>query len=128
MDDYISNFQYKVNNENHVQSVIYPLNSVVNQNNVMKSILGGSTHIDSGYSRFEGLGVPIGLYLSKNKRATLETMSLSKNANKDINIECSVIDEELYEKLINKIARKRSSQSKTLKSRNPEKSRKTKRK
>lgn len=125
MDSYVSDIQYKMNENNSIISAIHPLNTII-KNNLFKSILGGSIHTETEKARFEGLGVPIGLYLPKKNRGEIENLPRPKNANKDALSECTVIDDETFNKLIDKIAKK--SRAKTLKLREQGKEKKTRRK
>ena len=113
MENYISKFQYKLNENGIVQSILYPLKTIINQENISKTLLGGSLHLDTENTRFEGLGIPVGLYLSKKNRGEIENIHKPKNANKDMQGECAVISDEDFNRLIEKISKK--SRAKTLK-------------
>jgi hypothetical protein len=105
MDKYYSKFEFKRDDTNKIVSVIYPLNEIINENITYKENLGGSTTYEyNESSRFQGLGVPMGLYLSKPKNNLLEK-SMNKNygGNSKNEKEHNVIDDKLFEELFEKI-------------------------
>ena len=126
MDSYVSDIQYKMNENNHIISAIHPLNTIINKTSTFKSILGGSIHTETEKARFEDLGVPVGLYLPKKHKGEIENLPRPKNANKEALSECRVIDDKTFNALIEKIAKK--NRAKTLKLREPVKEKKTRRK
>ena len=102
---YISNFEYHKNSDNELVAAIYPIRNVIEENNEYFEHLGGGKQNNlekNGSSRFDGLGVPIGLYLSK--RQIKEIQQLKKSP--EIHKECNVIDEDHFNKLLDRIARK----------------------
>ena len=99
---YISKFEYNKNDDNELFSAIYPLNEVLNQNSLIREHLGGSSHEGSSGSRFDGLGVPVGLYLSRKQIGEIHHMK----KNPEIQKECKVIDEETFNKLMERIVKK----------------------
>jgi hypothetical protein len=99
---YISKFEYKKNDDNELFSAIYPLNEVLNQNSLIREHLGGSSQEGSPGSRFDGLGVPVGLYLSRKQMGEIQHMK----KNPEIQKECNVIDEETFNKLMDRIVKK----------------------
>jgi len=68
--NYIDNLEFLKNKDDELVASIYPLNKIVTYNETNTKRLGGSVdNIDisekSAGSRFDGLGVPVGLFLSK---------------------------------------------------------------
>jgi hypothetical protein len=102
---YVTNFEYKKNDNNEVTAAIYPLKQIIEENDRYLERLGGSKNVSSennGTSRFEGLGVPVGLYLSKKQINDIDRLQ----KNPKIRKECNVIDEEQFDRLLEKIVRK----------------------
>jgi hypothetical protein len=111
---YVSNFEYQKNNNNEIMAAIYPLKQIINDNEQYLERLGGSKNTSSenvGTSRFDGLGVPVGLYLSKRQINDIHQL----NKNPKIHKGCNVIDEDEFDRLLEKIVRK--SRRQTLKNR-----------
>jgi hypothetical protein len=116
----INKFEYHINKDNIITSAILPLNNIIdktNINNIMNEITGGRSpyandiQLQSNHPRFEGLGVPVGLIVSKNNKHLLD---MSKQP-KIKEISCKVMDEEDYSVLLDKIAKKRNKKGKTKK-------------
>jgi hypothetical protein len=101
---YISNFEYQKNDDNELVAAIYPIRHIMDQNDEYHEHLGGGkNNLEmTGTSRFDGLGVPIGLYLSKTQ--IKEIQNLKKNP--EISKECNVIDEDKFNKLLDRIVKK----------------------
>jgi hypothetical protein len=116
---FLSKFEYQKNDDNEMIAAIYPLREVMNQDSLIREHLGGS-NIDndgSGSSRFDGLGVPVGLYLSRKHIDQIQHMK----KNPDIQKDCNVIDEDKFNNLLDKIvkkAKKRTSAKKNNKVKN----------
>lgn len=104
---YVSKFEYQKNDNNDLFTAIYPLNEVLNQNVSFKEYLGGSARIEG--SRFDGLGVPVGLYLSRKQINEIHHMK----KNPEIQKECNVIDEDKFNKLLDKIVKKAKKRTST---------------
>lgn len=101
---FVSKFEYQKNNDNEMVAAIYPLREVMNQDSLIRERLGGS-HIDkdnSEGSRFNGLGVPIGLYLSRKQIGQIHNMKKNPEIKKD----CNVIDEDKFNSLLDNIVKK----------------------
>jgi hypothetical protein len=106
MDKYYSKFEFKKNDLNKIISGIYPLNEIIKQEISYKENLGGSmTYESNESSRFQGLGVPIGLYLSKPKNKMLEKISNKNNGGnpKKREEEDNVIDDKMFQTLFEKV-------------------------
>jgi len=100
---YISKFEYQKNDDNELSSAIYPLNEVLRQNSLIREHLGGSSREEgSPGSRFDGLGVPVGLYLSRKHMGEIHHMQ----KNPEIQKECNVIDEKTFNQLMERIVKK----------------------
>jgi hypothetical protein len=102
---YVTNLEYKKNENNEVTAAIYPLKQIIEDNDRYLERLGGSKNVSSeniGTSRFEGLGVPVGLYLSKKQINDIDRLQKNPKIHKG----CNVIDEEQFNRLLEKIVRK----------------------
>lgn len=99
---YIDNLEFLKNNENEWIASIYPLNKFMEEDGKGRERLGGSIDISeqTGGSRFEGLGVPVGLYLSKKHSVNLVTLGKSK--------EEGTIEEEQFNRLFENIVQRPS--------------------
>lgn len=113
MNNLFDNLKYKTDDHGSIQSIIYPLNTLIN-NNSANTILGGSIQLETEKARFEGLGVPVGLYVSRKHRSLIDNIPRAKNSPNDAQHECMVIDDTAFNKLIDKIAHK-TGNAKTLK-------------
>jgi hypothetical protein len=61
MNSYISEHEFKTDENNKVIAAVYPINTHLIKENNNRMILGGSAV--TGLSRFDKLGIPAGLYL-----------------------------------------------------------------
>lgn len=98
-ESHVSKYEFNKNEKNEATSAIYPMKEILKQDNRKRELLGGSASINiiTGGSRFEGLGVPIGLYVAPKQ---LDFQSDSTKNKK----ECQVMDNESFDKLFRKIA------------------------
>ena len=106
----IDKFEYHINDKSEITNAILPINKIIdkaNINNIMNEFTGGDIQLESNHPRFEGLGVPVGLIVSKHHKDIL-----ASKQQKVKEISCKVMDEEDYEKLLNKIAKKRDKKGK----------------
>lgn len=96
----VSKFEYHKNGDNELIAAIYP----ISEHQDAHEHLGGSINNleKAGSSRFHGLGVPIGLYLSKKQMKEIHNMKKNPEIHKD----CNVIDEDKFNQLLDKIVRK----------------------
>jgi hypothetical protein len=100
---YVSKFQYQKNNDNELVAAIFPLNEIlIEEQQHLERLGGGSNDEHKEGSRFDGLGVPIGLYLSKKQISDINNLQKNPAIHKD----CNVIDEQQFNELIDKIIRK----------------------
>jgi hypothetical protein len=100
---FVSKLEYQKNNDNELVAAIYPLRETINKNTMLRERLGGSLVDDHAKSsRFSGLGVPVGLYLSREQINEIQNMKKNPEMHKD----CNVIDEDKFNKLLNKIVKK----------------------
>jgi len=116
----IKYFEYCHDKNNNIISAIMPLNKIIeksNINNISNELIGGTLEINSTHKCFDGLGVPVGLVIGKKER---ELVFPKKEKIKEI--ECKVMSEDNYDKLFNKIVKKREKRERARKT---EKSRKT---
>jgi hypothetical protein len=98
-----SKLEYKKNSDNELVAAIYPLREVMNHDTLMRERLGGSTVNDHAKSsRFSGLGIPVGLYLSRKQIDEIQHIKQNPEIHKD----CNVIDEDKFNKLLNRIVKK----------------------
>ena len=75
-----SKLEYQKNNDNELVAAIYPLREIMNNDTLMRERLGGSTVDDHAKSsRFSGLGIPVGLYLSRKQIAVENFENLLSN-------------------------------------------------
>ena len=101
---FLSKFEYQKNDDNEMVAAIYPLREAMNQDSLLRERLGGS-NIDkdrSEGSRFDGWGVPVGLYLSRKQIDQIQHMKKNPEIQKD----CNVIDEDKFNKLLDTIVKK----------------------
>ena len=121
-----SKLEYQKNNDNELVAAIYPLREIMNNDTLMRERLGGSTVDDHAKSsRFSGLGIPVGLYLSRKQINDIQNIKQNPEIHKD----CNVIDEDKFNKLINRIvkkAKKRTSAKSRVKNNETKKIRGTK--
>jgi hypothetical protein len=115
MDSHASKYEFKTNEKNDVVSAIFPLKEVLKEDNRKRERLGGSPSINiiTGGARFEGLGVPAGLYLT-SKEIDFQTGGGNVKTKKDNEI----LDNELFDKLFGKIAVIRKGGSNNVSKRN----------
>ena len=112
---FVSKLEYQKNGNNELVAAIYPLREVMDNDELMRERLGGqrihkenSRSSDSTVdnhaksSRFTGLGIPVGLYLSRKQINEIQNIKQNPEVHKD----CNVIDEDKFNKLINRIVRK----------------------
>lgn len=106
MDKYYSKILFKKDKNNKNISAIYPLQEVINDNLKNKESLGGGSIENENYkgSRFQGLGVPIGLY-SSPIFSIIESKLFNggKKQNNNFEKEYDVIDENKFNELFNNI-------------------------
>lgn len=94
----------KEDKNNKIISAIYPLQEIINEEIKYKESLGGSnTEQRNENTRFEGLGVPIGLYLFKPKNLLEESINKKHGGNSKNKEDIEVIDNNLFEKLFKNI-------------------------
>jgi hypothetical protein len=110
MDKYYSKFIFKKDDNNKIVSAVYPLNETINNDLKYKESLGGSI-VDENYkgSRFEGLGVPIGLYSSPIFPIIKDESKLfngGKKQNNNLEKDYDVIDENKFNELFDNIRSK----------------------
>lgn len=86
------NIDYKFNDKNLV-GANYPLKETLKTYLKKKEFLGGDK-LEMEGSRFDGLGVPLGLYLSNNHIHTF---------NYKVNNENKIIDDNIFNKLLDNI-------------------------
>lgn len=91
---YGSKIEYKMKN-NELIGGIFPLKENMNIFSKKVETLGGSK-IEMEGSRFDGLGIPLGLYLSNNEICNFNQSHKVKNNDE-------VLDDYKFNKLINKI-------------------------
>ncbi|NDH69060.1 MAG: hypothetical protein EBY22_14390 [Gammaproteobacteria bacterium] len=101
---FLSELEYQKNSDNELIAAIYPLKEAMKHDNLLRERLGGSTKDGSEASvgsRFDGLGIPVGLYLSRKR---IDMAKIKKQP--DIQEGCAVIDEEKFNQLLDKIVKK----------------------
>jgi hypothetical protein len=99
--NHIDNLEFLKNKDNELVASIYPLNKVVMENETTIKRLGGSVDkIDiserSKGSRFDGLGVPVGLFISKKHINHVVAPGKTKDA--------GPIDETEFSRLLDNVA------------------------
>uniref|UniRef100_A0A6C0JHZ1 Uncharacterized protein n=1 Tax=viral metagenome TaxID=1070528 RepID=A0A6C0JHZ1_9ZZZZ len=89
----ISDYEFIKNSNNKITSAVYPMREHLKNENHKRAILGGSSLvIETGMTRFDELGVPVGLYLEE-KHITIENNTKRETKNE-------IIDDVLFEKLL----------------------------
>jgi len=88
---------------NELIGAIFPLKETINMFSKKVETLGGSK-IEMEGSRFEGLGIPLGLYLSNNEFCNFNQTHKVKNNDE-------VLDDYKFNKLINKIFKNNESKN-----------------
>jgi hypothetical protein len=89
------NIQYK-KKDDKIISGIFPFKEMFKNYSKKTNILGGSKNeIEGQGSRFDGLGVPLGLYLSNNDVIFNQHLKIKNND--------EVLDNDIFDKLINNI-------------------------
>lgn len=78
------------------KSGIYPLFEIIKEVEEKRELLGGSRNAPGDNDRFEGLGVPIGLYIAP-KDINFQLGGDYKVVSED----CDEIDDDLFDKLYN---------------------------
>jgi len=108
MNKYYSKILFTKNENNKNISAIYPLQEIIMDNLKYKEFLGGSNTKNEIYegSRFEGLGVPIGLYSSSVSNINNELYNGGKKQNYNFEKDYDVIDENKFNKLFDNIKSK----------------------
>jgi hypothetical protein len=93
----ISDYEFIKDVNNDIISAVYPMREHLKKENIKRTILGGSPviNIETGMSRFDNLGIPAGLYLEPNHYKILTDKR---------DIKCSVIDDNLFDKLLGSVS------------------------
>jgi len=91
---YVSEYEFISDLNNDVISAIYPMQKYLNNENNERMLLGGSLEI--GGNRFDELGIPAGLYL--------EPKHFQQKYYEPKQMNCTVIDEQLFEKLLGSVS------------------------
>jgi len=113
MTSYLEKILYQTGDDgNIIQYAGYPITQFIQNEDV---ILGGQTNV--GISRLDGLTIPVGLYSYKEK-------AIQQCDDKpSIEMEITVIEEPIYQKLLDNIgdtnSKKRTKRNKTTKKRKP---------
>jgi hypothetical protein len=107
----VSQLEYKKNIDDLFVAAIYPLNQIITTNSINTELLGGSLEIFSDNKRFDGLGIPVGLYLSRKHIDKFEYLPKNKEHNK-------VLDDTLFNKLIDNIIINNKKKIQTRKNKN----------
>jgi hypothetical protein len=117
-----NDYEFIKNNNNNIVSAVFPMREHLKNENNKRTILGGSVlTIQTGMTRFDELGVPVGLYLEE-KHITIENNSKREPKNE-------VIDDALFEKLLGMASSvKGKTNSSSKKNSQQNKNKKTKRK
>jgi len=88
-----NDYEFIKNNNNNIVSAVFPMREHLKNENNKRTILGGSVlTIQTGMTRFDELGVPVGLYLEE-RQITMENNMKREPKNE-------IIDDVLFEKLL----------------------------
>lgn len=113
MESSISNYDFIKNANNEIISAVYPMREHFKKDNNHRMFLGGS--IETGLSRFDELGIPLGLYLEPKYFLLHNNEELKKHNN------CSIIDDSIFDKLLESVSSVKTN-SRTKKNYNDNKS------
>jgi hypothetical protein len=110
-----NDYEFIKGGDNNIVGAVYPMKAHLKKENDKRNILGGSPiiNIDNGMSRFDELGIPVGLYLETHHCSNL-TAAKGKNENAPT----SVIEDLMFDNLLNMVSSvKPHSSTKTRKNR-----------
>jgi hypothetical protein len=96
----ITNYKFIKDLNSDIVSAVYPMREhLKKENNNKMSILGGSPviQIQTGMTRFDELGIPVGLYL-ESRQISFQDRAIIKETNSRI------IDDTLFEKLLGSVS------------------------
>lgn len=97
MESSISNYDFIKNANNEIISAVYPMREHFKKDNNHRMVLGGS--IETGSSRFDELGIPVGLYLEPKYFSLHNNEQLKTKHNN-----CTTIDDSLFDKLLESVS------------------------
>jgi hypothetical protein len=97
LDSFVSKYIFQKNDGNEMISATYPMHDFLNKKNRERAIIGGSILIENetGMARFDGLGIPAGLYLEHTTTIVRDITSKKDSTS---------IPNDLFDKLFNKVA------------------------
>ena len=98
-----SKYEYLKDSDGDINSAVFPMREYLKKENTEQLLLGGS--IETGISRFDDLGVPVGLYLERYP------ISLDSEPVKSKQIVLNVIDDNLFEKLLHQVSKVKPQQN-----------------
>jgi hypothetical protein len=93
---FVSEYEFIKDVNEDIISAVFPMHQHLKRENNKRMILGGS--IETGMSRFDELGIPVGLYL-ETPQFQLHNEPTNSKHNK-----FAVMDNELFDKLLGKVS------------------------
>jgi len=98
MNSFISEHEFKIDENNKVISAVYPINTHLIKENNNRMILGGSAV--TGLSRFDKLGIPAGLYLEP----AFFNIHNNEPASFKNKVNDQIIGDDLFDNLLGKVS------------------------
>jgi len=95
----ITNYEFIKDMNSDIVSAVYPMREHLKKENNKMSILGGSPviEIQTGMTRFDELGIPVGLYLESRQISFQDKETIKEINNR-------IIDDTLFEKLLGSVS------------------------
>jgi hypothetical protein len=93
---FVSDYEFIKDANNDIVSAAYPMKQHLIKENNKRMILGGS--IDTGMTRFDDLGIPVGLYLENH------FSSLNQSEIQAKHYKFEVMGDELFDKLFHSVS------------------------
>jgi len=96
-----NDYEFIKGGDNSIIGAVYPMKAHLKKENDKRVILGGSPiiNIDTGLSRFDELGIPVGLYLETNHCSKMNAAQ-----GKSANAPTLVIEDLMFDNLLNKVS------------------------
>jgi hypothetical protein len=104
----LTDYEFLKDTNNEIISAVYPMREHLKKENTKRTVLGGSPliTIETGLNRFSDLGIPVGLYLESNYN-----LYRNDDLNQKRDIPCSVIEDDLFDKLLGSVSSIKSNPS-----------------
>jgi hypothetical protein len=97
----VNDYEFIKGGDNDIVGAVYPMKAHLKKENNKRLILGGSPiiNINNGMSRFDELGIPVGLYLETHHCSNLIAVK-----GKNENAPTSVIEDLMFDNLLNMVS------------------------